>query len=268
MEEKNNVYRGNTNCSEQSVPREIASQDVLNDIQSLYKKNVYGQSQHENPTKESAIEQGFIPVEILKVSSSNYDLLKKMLYCQIWVTNTSGSTTESIHLTINKMVGDESYMIKWGSIVVTSNWKLLYIYPDEASFKKDLQVEELPDDIYYTNISRDIYNRLLSKKWEQLQDNKLTKGSLTDVELFKKFTTDMLGTFKKKNADYGNSFHKSFEKFGPIAGVVRLSDKMSRIESLINKDAQVKSESIEDTLLDMANYSIMLLIELYKNHED
>ena len=38
---------------------------------------------------------------------------------------------------------------------------------------------------------------------------------------------------------------------------------MNRLMSLaVSHDAQVKDEKIEDTLLDMANYAIMTLIEL------
>ena len=40
---------------------------------------------------------------------------------------------------------------------------------------------------------------------------------------------------------------------------------MNRIESLSQKKAKVESESIEDTLLDLANYAIMTVIWLRKN---
>ena len=41
------------------------------------------------------------------------------------------------------------------------------------------------------------------------------------------------------------------------AAAIRLSDKLNRFKSLIKSEAQVKDESIEDTLLDMAAYAIM-----------
>lgn len=74
---------------------------------------------------------------------------------------------------------------------------------------------------------------------------------------FERITKGMFEIYKKKNHDYGNSFDQSLDKFGLIASVVRLGDKMNRIESLVNKEAQVKDESIRDTILDMANYCIM-----------
>ena len=59
---------------------------------------------------------------------------------------------------------------------------------------------------------------------------------------------EMLLTYIRKNHDYGDSFNKSLDKFGLIASVVRMNDKMERIESLMNKEALVKDESIKDTL--------------------
>lgn len=69
--------------------------------------------------------------------------------------------------------------------------------------------------------------------------------------------------YKAKNYDYGDSFGDTYKKLGIISAVTRLSDKMNRLMSLaVSHDAQVKDEKIEDTLLDMANYAIMTLIEL------
>lgn len=83
-----------------------------------------------------------------------------------------------------------------------------------------------------------------------------------NVQSFMDITTDMAKTYAAKNHDYGNSFEQSCNKFGIIASVVRLGDKMNRIESLAIKKAEVKDESIKDTLLDMANYAIMTVMWL------
>ena len=84
---------------------------------------------------------------------------------------------------------------------------------------------------------------------------------LTDnTKQFKDITTGMLKTYIRKNHDYGNSFDKSLDQFGIVASVVRMGDKMNRIESLSTKDAQVHDESIRDTLLDLANYAIMTVM--------
>lgn len=82
---------------------------------------------------------------------------------------------------------------------------------------------------------------------------------------FRDITNSMIQTYQAKNQDYGNSFEKSLYKFGLVASIIRLSDKMNRIESLSQTKARVKNESIEDTLLDLANYAIMTVIWLRKN---
>ena len=78
-------------------------------------------------------------------------------------------------------------------------------------------------------------------------------------------TKNMTKTYISKNHDYGNSFEKSLDEFGIVASVVRLGDKMNRIKSLIKKKNLVTNESIEDTLLDMANYGIMTVMWLNKS---
>lgn len=68
-------------------------------------------------------------------------------------------------------------------------------------------------------------------------------------------------TLLQKNADYGDSYAKSVEKYGDTVALIRLGDKLSRLESLLlsNKMPNVCDESIEDTLLDLAGYAILEL---------
>lgn len=68
--------------------------------------------------------------------------------------------------------------------------------------------------------------------------------------------------YERKNHDYGNSFGETYKKLGIISAVTRLTDKYNRLVSLCTKDQMVTDESIEDTLLDMANYAIMTLMEI------
>ncbi len=85
---------------------------------------------------------------------------------------------------------------------------------------------------------------------------------------------DMDATFKKcmetaiaKNSDYGGSTDDPYANFrnSTIARVpvekgimVRMMDKISRISTLMDKEAQVKDEAIEDTLMDLINYAAIL----------
>lgn len=68
--------------------------------------------------------------------------------------------------------------------------------------------------------------------------------------------------YLRKNQDYGDSFGKQFQEYGITSSAIRLEDKFRRFKNLIKNPAQVQDEKVEDTLLDMANYCIMTLIEL------
>lgn len=88
---------------------------------------------------------------------------------------------------------------------------------------------------------------------------------LSDADLFRQVTEKMAETFERKDATYGNSFAKSVGKYGMIAALTRISDKFNRIENLIlGAKNNVPEESIKDTLLDLACYSVMTLIEVDK----
>jgi hypothetical protein len=68
--------------------------------------------------------------------------------------------------------------------------------------------------------------------------------------------------YQAKNKDYGDSFSKLRREYGNPAILIRLEDKLGRLKRLMLSDEQeVKTESIEDTLKDLANYAIMELVE-------
>ena len=74
--------------------------------------------------------------------------------------------------------------------------------------------------------------------------------------------------YEQKNHDYGDSFHETWKEEGFAMARIRLSDKLnrfkklSRIIELDNEDQMVKDESMQDTLLDLANYAIMTVMEM------
>ena len=74
----------------------------------------------------------------------------------------------------------------------------------------------------------------------------------------------MTDLYARKNRDYGNSFDKSMDKFGLVVAAIRIGDKVNRLQSLVAKQgqAEVKDESIADTFMDLACYSIMTMMWL------
>ena len=73
--------------------------------------------------------------------------------------------------------------------------------------------------------------------------------------------------YERKNADYGDSFSKSFKEYGLTMPCIRLEDKLNRLKTLTRNNAQIADESIVDTLMDLANYAIMTIIELEGDNE-
>lgn len=83
------------------------------------------------------------------------------------------------------------------------------------------------------------------------------------VQMHKDICLGLNDLYAKKNADYGDSFHKSFVEEGMAMPRIRLGDKFNRFKTLSRGAAQqVSDESIRDTLLDLANYAIMTLVEM------
>ena len=66
--------------------------------------------------------------------------------------------------------------------------------------------------------------------------------------------------YKKKNKDYGNSFEQSLNEYGLLPTIIRLKEKIARADNIYaNNKSVIAEESIEDTLKDIANYSIITL---------
>jgi hypothetical protein len=67
--------------------------------------------------------------------------------------------------------------------------------------------------------------------------------------------------YTEKNKAYGDAFGKTYQELGIISAVTRMTDKMERIKKLA-LGAEQNDEPLKDTLLDLANYCIMTLIEM------
>ena len=79
------------------------------------------------------------------------------------------------------------------------------------------------------------------------------------VQQMQKVQAEGLELFKKKNADYGDSF----ANYGPVGVIVRLGDKINRLSSVTqNRVNLVDTESTRDTLIDLHNYAAMAIMLL------
>lgn len=86
----------------------------------------------------------------------------------------------------------------------------------------------------------------------------------TKVERHKQICMALNALYARKNHDYGDSFHQTFVEEGMAMPRIRLGDKFNRFKTLSRKlDSQrVSDESLKDTLLDLANYAIMTVLEM------
>ena len=88
-----------------------------------------------------------------------------------------------------------------------------------------------------------------------------SKEQIDRIEFHKALCDGLHRLYLDKNSDYGDSFRKVREEL-PWAILVRLSDKLNRLKSLIPKDSEPRvNESIDDTLMDIANYALLELVE-------
>lgn len=99
------------------------------------------------------------------------------------------------------------------------------------------------------------------------------KNYAEEVKRFEELTNKMLNTFKKKRHDYGPTSSLTFDLFGPESMSIRMFDKLIRYTNLASKTSEpmVEDESVIDTLLDLANYALITILEIerYKKcHED
>ena len=80
---------------------------------------------------------------------------------------------------------------------------------------------------------------------------------------FEDVLSEMFNTYKKKNADYGNSFSETIQEFGYIPAVARINDKLKRVKNMVKgNEMNITDESMRDNLLDIANYCVLTIVEL------
>lgn len=161
------------------------------------------------------------------------------------------------------------------------NSPVRYIYgqpPKWVLALKDLFFERMKDsDKRYASVILDTEDNKIEFLSNSLDDlvNKIV-DILKDHEedrdpseaRFEEIALSLSNLYSKKNPVYGNSFERSLKKYGKISGLTRISDKFNRLEKIItNPDIETNDESLEDTLLDLASYCIMLKMALENANE-
>lgn len=90
----------------------------------------------------------------------------------------------------------------------------------------------------------------------------MTKDLSYFREVASAYYNNGLDVLVKKQSDYGPK-NIALAPGGPLNGLrVRMHDKMSRINHLIDSGATPENESLRDSFLDMLNYSVIAMMVL------
>ena len=97
--------------------------------------------------------------------------------------------------------------------------------------------------------------------------NNCVDDSLIDenVVSFRDIQDKLVNIYAKKNHDYGDSFNEGCNELGVGYAFSRIFDKTKRFQTLAkgimnnNISIEVQDETIEDTIMDLANYCMMYL---------
>lgn len=106
--------------------------------------------------------------------------------------------------------------------------------------------------------------------------NNAVKESLIDdnVKSFREIQDRLIDIYAKKNHDYGDSFNEGCNELGAGYAFSRIFDKTKRFQTLAkgfmnsNPSIEVKDETMEDTIMDLANYCVMYLAWINKDDID
>ena len=86
-----------------------------------------------------------------------------------------------------------------------------------------------------------------------------------NVVSFRAIQDKLVNIYAKKNHDYGDSFNEGCNELGVGYAFSRIFDKTKRFQTLAkcimnnNLSIEVQDETIEDTIMDLANYCMMYL---------
>lgn len=93
-------------------------------------------------------------------------------------------------------------------------------------------------------------------------DSEAQVFNMDKIQRHQELLNTMHELYVTKNHDYGDSVHDTYLKYGLTSFLVRLEDKLNRARTISQKEQLVKDEKIKDTLLDLANYATLAVLEL------
>jgi hypothetical protein len=145
-------------------------------------------------------------------------------------------------------------------IRITRSGASYYWYADKIGEVFEV-TKERDKDNYYVRYDGEDYDFHVGKGDCEIIDEHHTD---TQAERIESICNEVRDLLIRKNHDYGDSFSKQFAKYGVMSGMIRMDDKMRRLETLIGGEEAQVAESIEDSVADLAGYALLTLVELRK----
>lgn len=177
-----------------------------------------------------------------------------------------------------KEFGKKLYKINHYLTIITKNdnpQRIIYLSFHDNCVIYDFKTKEynLPNcGKYLSDEIEDVVDLINEYNYENnnqtIDLRECTPGLPKSDNPFRSYTEHLAETLQEKNKAYGDSFTKSVDEDGLLVLKIRLGDKLNRVSSLIKKgELKENDESLEDTLLDLAGYSILGLkyLEEHKN---
>ena len=115
-------------------------------------------------------------------------------------------------------------------------------------------VNKVSDDCYEITDDKDEKTYYLKYRFVPVLQSDIVNIALEIAELV-----------EKKDKDYNRAFAKTLQEYGLGTYFLRVEDKLNRLKTLLlnNKDAEV-NKTVEDTLKDIAVYTLLMLKEMKK----
>lgn len=143
---------------------------------------------------------------------------------------------------------------------------------EQAKMRKDPFYVLANEDVCKDNDKnwKDAIKRAGVKICDDVLTIKLANGKDNESDTFDTVLDEMKELHAKKNKDYKGSFHDLFEEYGMPYALGHLEEKLNRVKAITkNGGNAVKNDHIEDSVIDLACYAVMLYMEIKRiGHED
>ena len=172
--------------------------------------------------------------------------------------------TYELYIKVIEWLDDEGFRWSFG--------KKLYEYNAWDDFNEATCISYRYDGslfVGHVNFYDTVYDKL-EINVEKLHSHEEVKEQLGLGNNEKHYTKLMLenkSIYLDKNEKYGDAFAETIQKYGYISALTRMNDKFNRIEEFTLKGFEDEEESLRDSLMDLANYCYMYVMEIEKENE-